>query len=97
MVLVSVAQAEEKSCNVKGMHCEACTDMVKDRVCNDQFSVCDVTVKSDGKSKDKKAKIGVMHLKTKDAAGKIDEAVIAKAIADTDYKLDKCTPVKSQM
>lgn len=95
--LVSVAHAEEKNCNVKGMHCEACTDMVKDRVCNDQFSVCDVTVKADGKGKDKKSKIGVVHLKTKDAAGKIDESAIAKAIADTDYKLEKCSVVKSQM
>jgi hypothetical protein len=93
LVLAGAAHAEEKNCAVKGMHCDACTEMVKDKVCNDTMAVCDVTVK-DGKGK---AKMGNIHIKTKEAAGKIDEKAIAKAIADTDYKLEKCTAAKAAM
>jgi len=81
------AQAEEKECTVKGMHCDACKDMVSDRVCNDTFEVCTVTVKD---------KLGKIHLKTKDTAAKIDEKAIAKNIEDTQYKLDKCTAKKAK-
>jgi len=87
--LASFAHAEEKNCTVKGMHCEACVDMVKDKVCNDSYATCDVTLK--------KAKVGALHIKTKDANAKIDEKAIAKAIADTDYKLDKCVAAKASM
>ena len=81
------ATAEEKNCSVKGMHCEACISMVKDKVCNDSYEVCDVTLK--GKS-------GMVHLKTKDAAGKIDAKELSKVMADTTYSVDKCTPVKGK-
>lgn len=81
------ASAEEKECGVKGMHCDACKDMVKDRVCNDSYEVCDVTLKG---------KKGVLHLKTKDAAAKIDENALAKAMEDTTYKVEKCAAPKSK-
>jgi hypothetical protein len=101
-VLTAAAQAEEKNCTVKGMHCEACTEMVSDKVCNDSYEVCQVTMKDDvppkGKAtREKKGKVGNIHLKTKDAAVKIDEKAIAKAIADTSYKVEKCTPVAKAM
>lgn len=83
----ALGSAEEKDCSVKGMHCEACIDMVRDKVCNDQYEVCTVTLK------DKK---GVIHIKTKDAAAKIDEKLISQAMADTTYKVDKCKAAKSK-
>lgn len=82
LALPAIGFAEEKNCTVKGMHCDACKDMVKDRVCNDTYEVCDVSLK------DKK---GMIHLKTKDAAAKIDEKALAQTMADTTYKVDKCT------
>lgn len=78
--------AEEKSCTVKGMHCSACVEMVKEKVCDGKdFAVCDVTLKK---------KVGTIHIKTKDADAKVDEKDIGTAIADTTYKLDKCTVTK---
>lgn len=77
------AAAEEKNCSVKGMHCEACVTMVKEKLCDDKFEVCDVTM-------------GKVHLKTKEAAAKIEAKEITKAIADTTYSIDKCTPVKGK-
>ncbi len=79
--------SEEKNCTVKGMHCDACTEMVKDKVCNDTFEVCDVTVKG---------KQGMIHIKTKDAAAKIDEKAMTQAMADTTYKVGKCTTPKGK-
>lgn len=75
--------AEEKNCSVKGMHCQACVEMVKDRICNDTFEVCDVTM-------------GKVHLKTKEGSAKIEAKEVTKAIADTTYSIDKCTPVKGK-
>ena len=65
------------------MHCDSCVDMVKDKVCNDTFDVCDVTL-------DEKSKSGNIHIKTKDQGAKIDEKALSAAIADTDYKVSKC-------
>lgn len=78
---VTVAQAEEKSCAVKGMHCEACITMVKEKVCTDKFEVCDVTMSG---------KNGKLHLKTKDAKAKIDAAELSKVLADTSYSVTSC-------
>ena len=83
--LVPAAFADEKTCTVKGMHCDACTDMVKEKVCNDTYEVCDVTLKN---------KVGKIHLKTKDAATKVDAKTLTTAMADTTYKVDKCTVTK---
>lgn len=79
--------AEEKECTVEKMHCDACKDMVKDRLCNDTHEVCDVTLKN---------KVGKVHMKTKDAAAKLDEKAMAKALEDTTYKLGKCTATKAK-
>ena len=78
---------EEMNCTVKGMHCDACVTMVKEKICNDTFAVCDVTMKN---------KKGLIHIKTKDVAGKINETEMSKAIADTTYSIDVCTPVKGK-
>lgn len=81
------AFAEEKKCEVKGMHCEACADMVKDRVCEGKdYEVCDVQAPMAGKDK-KKANFGKLHIKTKDAATKIDVKGINTAMADTQYSV----------
>src|SRR5688572_14751228 len=87
LVLPFVAMAEEKECGVKGMHCDACTEMVQEKVCNDTYAECKVTLK------DKK---GLILLKTKDAAAKIDEKALAKTVADMGdkYKLEKCAAKK---
>lgn len=80
-LVMGTGWAEEKTCTVKGMHCEACVDMIKDRLCTDQFDKCDVSV-------------GKIHLKTKVSAEKIDEAKLNKEIADTTYSLGKCSAEK---
>ncbi len=84
LVLVGfMASAEEKNCTVKGMHCEACVEMVKDRVCeNKDFEVCDVKIKEGSKPK-----TGLLHIKTKDTKVKIDEKAINTAMADTRYSV----------
>ena len=87
LALPLFAQAEEKNCTVKGMHCDACTDQVKEKVCNEKFEVCDLTLKN---------KVGTLHLKTKDAAGKIDAKALTQAMADTTYKVEKCTELKGK-
>ncbi len=89
LILVSLlslggfAFAEEKKCTVKGMHCEACVDMVKDRLCEGKgYDVCDVTIK-----KDSKPKVGTIHIKTKDKATKIDVAAMSESVKDTNYSV----------
>lgn len=84
---MSTAQAEEKNCAVKGMHCEACITMVKEKVCSDKFEVCDVTMKG---------KDGQLHLKTKDAKTKIDAAELSKVLADTSYSVTSCQAGKGK-
>jgi copper chaperone CopZ len=78
------AFSEEKTCTVKGMTCANCVDTVKEKVCNPNFSVCDVTL-------NKKAKMGEIHVMTKDATAKIDEKTLSDAIKDTTYSVQKCT------
>lgn len=105
LVLAGAAHAEEKNLNVCGMHCEACADMVKDKVCNDQYAVCDITPPAEEKTakakkgKKEEAKLGKLHLKTKDGAAKIDEKAINTALADTEYTVTQATkcPAKKAM
>lgn len=81
-----IAFAEEKTCTVKGMHCEACQDMVKDRVCEGKgYEVCDI--KLPDKAKNKENKMGALHIKTKDKKEKIDVAAMNKALEDTRYSV----------
>ncbi len=79
------AFAEEKNCTVKGMNCDHCVGTVKEKVCNDQYETCEVTVQ------DAKAKVGMIHVVTKDKAAKIDEKAMGTAIADTSYTIGKCS------
>lgn len=83
----SLAFAEEKNCTVKGMHCEACQDMVKDRLCEGKgFEVCEVKLPKDAKPKDKENKLGNLHIKTK-GKEKIDVAAMNKSLEDTRYTI----------
>lgn len=84
------AFAEEKTCTVKGMHCQGCVDMVKEKVCSGDYATCDVSVA------DEKKKIGKITLTTKAADGKVDEAALGKAIESTGYKLEKCEGAKAK-
>ncbi|NJL24388.1 MAG: hypothetical protein HC902_03900 [Calothrix sp. SM1_5_4] len=52
------AQAEEKTCTVKGMTCDGCVGIVKEKVCSgSEYSTCEV-------------EIGKIHVVTKDARRK---------------------------
>lgn len=75
--------AEDKTCAVKGMHCEDCVSAVQNKVCNDTYSTCDV-------------KIGKVHLVTKDAAAKVDEKAVSAEIKDAGYTMKKCTNGKAK-
>lgn len=75
--------AEEKNCTVKGMHCEACVEMVKDRLCeNAEYAVCDVKIKEGSKPK-----VGLLHIVTKDAKAKVDVKALQTAMTDTNYSV----------
>lgn len=83
IVVSAPALAEEKNCTVKGMHCEACVEMVKDRVCEGKdYAECDVKIKEGSKPK-----VGLLHIKTKEADAKIDVKAINTAMADTRYSV----------
>lgn len=74
-----------KTCNVKGMHCSGCVDMVKERVCdNKDFAKCDVRVVN----KDEEA--GVVTIETKSENTKLDVAAMNKKLEGTDYKVTAC-------
>jgi cation transport ATPase len=80
-----LAQAEEKTCAVKGMHCEACTESVQAKVCEEgKYSQCEVKI-TDGKKE-----MGQIHMVTKDAAAKIDEKALGAQVKDAGYDLQKC-------
>lgn len=82
-MLAVPALAEEKKCTVKGMHCEACVEMVRDRLCeNKDYASCEVSIKEGSKPK-----VGLLHIKTKDDKTKVDEKALNTAMADTQYKV----------
>ncbi|MBX3022212.1 MAG: hypothetical protein KF799_11110 [Bdellovibrionales bacterium] len=89
IVLVSLvclpAMAEEKTCTITPMDCAGCVDMVKEKVCNPEFTLCDVAIVDSDK------KIGQIHVKTKDAATKVDPKMLTDLIKDTTYSVSKCT------
>lgn len=90
-LLVSVAYAEEKTCAVKGMHCEACTEMVTGKVCGEgQYSQCEVKIL------DAKKELGQVHLITKDEKSKVDEAKVSAAVKDAGYTMEKCQAGKGK-
>ena len=84
-MVISAVHAEDKTCAVKGMHCDACVEMVQGKVCDqNKYSTCDVKVLSEKKN------MGQIHLITKDEKAKIDETAVGTAIKDAGYNLDKC-------
>jgi cation transport ATPase len=84
------AFAVETTCEVKGMHCTGCTEMVEGKVCDEaKYSTCEVKVT------DEKKKLGAIHLVTKDASAKVDEKELGKIVTDAGYKLEKCSPKKA--
>ena len=84
------ASATETTCDVKGMHCTGCTEMVEGKVCDEaKYSTCEVKVT------DAKKKAGHIRLVTKDETAKIDESAIGKIVADSGYKMGKCKAPKA--
>jgi hypothetical protein len=80
-----MAHADEKTCAVKGMHCEACMEMVTGKVCDqNKYSTCDVKILDEYKA------IGQIHLVTKDSTAKIDETAVGAGVKDAGYELQKC-------
>ncbi|MGZ3723118.1 MAG: hypothetical protein ACXVA9_09320 [Bdellovibrionales bacterium] len=84
-VAFSIAHAEDTTCAVKGMHCEACQEMVQGKVCEEgKYSQCDVKII------DAKKELGEIHLVTKDEKAKVDQKVVGAAVKDAGYTLQKC-------
>lgn len=82
--------AMETTCDVKGMHCQGCTEMVEGKVCDEaKYSTCEVKVT------DAKKKAGFIRLVTKDEAAVIDESAIGKIVSDAGYKIGKCKAPKA--
>jgi len=79
------ATAEEKTCTVKGMDCAGCADTIKEKVCNDGYTTCEVTLK------DEKAKTGQIHIVTKEKTAKVDPKMLTDLIKDTTYTVETCT------
>ena len=83
-LLGGYAFAEDKTCKVKGMHCENCVEAVQNKVCEkDKYATCDV-------------KQGEIHLVTKEDKEKIDEKTVGAAVKDAGYTLQKCKMGKAK-
>lgn len=86
------ALATETTCEVKGMHCSGCTEMIEGKVCDEtKYSTCEVKVT------DAKKEAGYIRLVTKDESAKIDEAALGKTVASAGpkYKVVKCQASKA--
>ena len=86
LLSAGLVHAEEKVCQVTGMHCSGCTENVEGKVCGDgsKFATCKATII------DAKKEIGEIHLVTKDPAGKIDEGAVKTAVKDAGYVFKAC-------
>lgn len=83
------AQAEEKTCEVSGMHCQGCQEMVEGKVCDEsKYSTCTVKIT------DAKKQAGEVHLVTKDVKAKIDEKALSAMIKDSGYEMKSCKTKK---
>jgi cation transport ATPase len=91
LAMSAVARAEDKTCNVKGMHCESCSEMVQGKVCDQaKYSTCDVKIVNE------KKELGQIHLITKDATAKINEKIVSEAVKDAGYEMQKCKTSKAK-
>lgn len=95
LILVSLfmfglnAFAEEKTCVVKGMHCQGCQEMVEGKVCDEsKYSTCSVKVT------DMKKQTGEIHLVTKDAKSTVDEKALSAMVKDSGYEMKSCKTKK---
>lgn len=85
------AFAEDKTCVVKGMHCEGCTEMVQGKVCEEgKYSTCEIKITDEAKE------LGQIHVVTKDEKAKVDEKAIKAAVIDAGYKMQSCAATKSK-
>lgn len=83
------AVAEEKTCTVKGMHCQGCTEMVEGKVCDEtKYSTCSVKIT------DAKKEMGEIHLVTKDTKAKVDEKTLSAVVKDSGYEMKSCKAKK---
>ncbi len=86
LLAFTLAHAEDKVCQVTGMTCSSCVDMVKAKVCaTGSYGTCEA------KLVNVKKELGELHVSTKDAGGKVDEKTLKAAVKDAGYTLGKCT------
>lgn len=90
-----MAHADEKTCTVKGMHCQGCTESVHGKLCDEaKYSKCEVNIL------DEKKEIGQVHMVTKDEKALVDEKAVGAILTDAGYKMEKCAkgaPTPSKM
>src|SRR5690554_5893581 len=85
LVWSSTALAEEKACQIQGMHCKGCVEMVEEKICRaDLYEVCK------GRIVDADKRIGEFHLKTKKADAKVDLNQLKADLEPTGYSLGEC-------
>jgi hypothetical protein len=90
-IWIGAVSAEEKTCTVKGMHCNGCTEMVTGKICDEnKYEKCEVKIL------DSKKEIGEIHLVTKAKDAKVDEAAIKAVIADAGYNMQSCKTSKEK-
>lgn len=75
--LSQFARADERVCTLKGMVCQGCVDIVKDKICGDKYSTCEISVNK-------------AHLVTRVKNQKIDVAELNKVIKATAYTIVSC-------
>lgn len=86
LLATGYVQAEEKTCQLTGMHCTGCTEMVEGKVCGDgkKYTTCKARIVDEGKQ------MGEIHMVTKDPKGKIDEKALKAAVKDAGYVFKSC-------
>jgi hypothetical protein len=84
-VMGGMAMADETTCEVKGMHCTGCKEMIEGKVCDEsKYSTCSVKIVDEKKEK------GEIHLVTKDAKAKVDEKALSAMVKDAGYEMKAC-------
>lgn len=76
--------AEEKTCALNGLHCAGCLGTVKEKICNSEYSVCEVEFTN------RKAGRAELHVITKLDTEKVDRESLSDALKDTTYKVSGC-------
>ena len=72
-----LARADDQTCTIKGMKCEACVATIKEKLCGDRYSVCEVQV-------------GRAHLVTRNRKEHIKVGDLNHLIETTSYTVENC-------